>query len=304
MPCMRLPAIALLAACVLHAAPSSAEEDLAGPPAVTAQAWVVADGVTGEILAGHEADTPRKSASTTKTMCALVVLELAAREPAVLEELVTFSRLADATSGSTADIKAGEKVSVRDCLHGLMLPSGNDAGNALAEHFNARLQPPGPESPPLLREPAYKTRRNFIAEMNRHAKRLGLTKTVYRLSYGDGGTATDRTTSAADLVRLGLEAMKNPLFREIVQKQSYQGKVLLPGGKTRLAKWENTNELLKLGGYDGIKTGYTPTAGNCLLARGTHNGRALLVAVLGCSSSEGRFVDARNLCRWIWSRPR
>lgn len=62
----------------------------------------------------------------------------------MLDERVTFSKLADDTAGSTAAVKIGESVPVRDLLYGLLLPSGNDARNALAEHFNARLDPRTP----------------------------------------------------------------------------------------------------------------------------------------------------------------
>ena len=72
----------------------------------------VADGATGKVLASHNGDEPMKAASTTKTMCSLVVLELAKKDPAVLDEEVTFSKLADITEGSTAGIKAGEQRSI------------------------------------------------------------------------------------------------------------------------------------------------------------------------------------------------
>ncbi|MDZ4288491.1 MAG: hypothetical protein U0984_11065 [Prosthecobacter sp.] len=278
-----------------------AAEDLSAPPVTTARAWAIADGGAGKIIASEHGNEPQKSASTTKIMGALVVLNLAQYDPAVLDEMVTISKLADATEGSTAEVKAGEKISVREGLYGLLLPSGNDMGNALAEHLNARLQPPGKESPAKLAESAYRTRRNFIAEMNRMATRLGMHNTCYRLPYGDGGTADDRTTTAEDLVLLAHEAMKNPLFRAIVKTTEYTGKVRLPKGGTRSLHWENTNLLLKLGAYDGIKTGKTPSARFCLVARGEHEGRLLIVVVLGAASDESRFADARNLFRWAWA---
>src|SRR5688572_2469986 len=116
-------------------------DPLDGPPVVTARSWAVADGKTGELLWGHEAATPRKAASTAKMMCAYVVLRLADTDPKVLDETVTFTERADKTAGSTADIRVGESLPVRECLYGLLLPSGDDAGVALAEHFGSRPKP-------------------------------------------------------------------------------------------------------------------------------------------------------------------
>ena len=132
----RLACLALVAAVALLPAASAADA-----PAVSAKGWAVLDGATGDLLWGDHADDPRKAASTTKIMCARVVLGLAAKDPAVLDEVVTITRLADDTPGSSAAVKAGESLPVGDLLYGLLLPSGNDAGNALAEHFHARLAP-------------------------------------------------------------------------------------------------------------------------------------------------------------------
>lgn len=292
-----------LVACVL-CQPIPALEDLSAPPVTTCKAWAIADGNTGALLASHQADEKLKSASTTKMMCAHVVLRLAEADPSVLDEMVTISRLADATTGSTAGLKAGESISVRDGLRALMLPSGNDMGNAFAEHFHARLQPAGAETPDSAKTPGFRTRSSFIAEMNREAARLGMTSTVYRQSYGDGGTDSERTTTARDLVTLAIAAMRNPLFREIVSTPKYTGKVFSGSKKptTRAITWENSNKLLKLGGYDGVKTGMTDLAGYCLVASGEQHGSRLLVVVLGAPTEDVRYAEVRNLFRWWWSK--
>lgn len=287
----------LLAGCATH-------RPAAPPPAVSAKAWAVADGRSGELLRGHNADEPRKSASTTKMMCAYVVLHLAAQQPAVLDEVMTFSKLADDTTGSTSGIRAGEKISVRECLYGLMLPSGNDAGNALAEHFNDRFAPPDER---LLRFGLGSTnlaaRARFIAEMNRTAQRLGLTNTIYRSSYGDGGTPDDRTTTARDLTRLGWHAMQDARFRQYVATQRHETRVQTPDGGERAVAWTNTNQLLPPNaGYDGIKTGTTTQAGECLVSRGWRGDDALIVVVLGSESKPGRYADTRSLYDWAWQK--
>ncbi len=280
------------------------EEDLAGPPVVTAKSWAVADAKTGEVLWESMADEPRKAASTAKMMCAYTVLKLAEKEPALMDEWVTFSKLADDTKGSTADVTEGEKVRVHDCLYGLLLPSGNDAGNALAEHLNKRLaQPDDAMLKSGLDNPLVKSRRNFIAEMNRNARQIGMTHTTYRSAFGDGGTPEDRTTSVRDLCKLAWTAMQIPAFRQYVSTQRHEAEVKGPGKTTRQAVWENSNQLLSLDlGYDGIKTGTTTEAGFCLVASGHRGADHLYVAVLGATSEEARFADVRNLFRWAWTK--
>jgi D-alanyl-D-alanine carboxypeptidase (penicillin-binding protein 5/6) len=274
------------------------------PPQVTAKAWAIADGRTGNLLWGRTADEPRKSASTTKMMCAYVILELAKKNPAVLDEIVTFSELADKTPGSTSGVRVGEQLPVRECLYGLLLPSGNDAGNALAEHFNNRFAPPDEHLRALgLGNTNLATRVNFIAEMNRTAQRLGLTNTIYRSPYGDGGTSNDRTTTVRDLTRLAWFGMKNPHFRHYVGTQHHESDVQTPAGGKRHIAWTNTNQLLPLhAGYDGVKTGTTTQAGACLVSSGWRGKDYLFVAVLGSKSGDGRYVDTKELYRWAWQQ--
>ncbi len=289
-----LPLILLLAGC-------ASIRTKAPAPAVTAKAWAIADGATGKLLWGFHADEPRKSASTTKMMCAYVILQLAETNPSVLDETVTFSKLAGTTTGSTAAIKPGESVAVRDCLYGLLLPSGNDAGNALAEHFNSRFAPPDVAMIEFgLGSTNLSTRANFIAEMNRTARRLGLKHTKYRSSFGDGGTENDRTTTARDLTRLAWNAMQLPSFRHYVGTQKHSCIVRQANGTFRDAAWTNTNQLLGKDGFDGVKTGTTMQAGNCLVASGHRGSAHLISAVLGSTADNDRYTDTRALFDWAW----
>jgi serine-type D-Ala-D-Ala carboxypeptidase (penicillin-binding protein 5/6) len=295
-------AVTLLVLAIAAAGCATARKTSA-PPAVTAKAWAIADGKSGRLLRGFQADQPCKSASTTKIMCAYVILQLAAKDPAVLDETVTFSKLADSTAGSTSGIKVGESVPVRDCLYGLLLPSGNDAGNALAEHFNARFAPPDKAMLAAgLANTNLVTRVNFIAEMNRTARRLGLARTIYRLPYGDGGTDTDRTTTPRDLTRLAWHAMQMPAFKSYVGTKRHECPVHQPDGTFRVTAWENTNKLLGTDGYDGVKTGTTTSAGCCLVASGHRGNGHLISAVLGSKASDDRFTDTRALFDWAWGQ--
>ncbi len=270
-------------------------------PEVTARAWAILDGATGRLLWGKAADERRKTASTTKVMCASVILQLAAKDPGVLDEIVTFSQFADDTPGSTADIKAGESLPVRDCLYGLLLPSGNDAGNALAEHFNNRFDPPDAALIDALSldVESLKTRVNFIAEMNRTAQRWGLTNTEYRSSYGDGGTTAMRTTTAEELGRMAWNALQDERLQAVVRTKEYACKVRKPDGSEREARWENTNKLLGRFGIDGVKTGTTNQAGACLVTHPRIAGQPYVFVVLGANRSEDRFIDTAALIRWF-----
>lgn len=275
-------------------------DPLFGPPFVSAKAWAIADGKTGKILWHYDGNTGRKAASTTKVMCAYVVLELAKKDPNVLDEIVTASKFAADTKGSTAQMKEGSKISVRELLYGLLLPSGNDAGNALGEHFNHLFEPPTEEW--IKNNPKYAERasRNFVAEMNRTAKKLGMTNTIYRIPYGDGGDATVYTTSACDLLKIAYACMQNPLFRKYVSTREHEGIYTEADGSKREVLWTSTNESHSVQGYDGIKDGITRLAGYCLVTSNHRDGDHLLMVVLGSGNKTSRFADTQNLYRWAW----
>lgn len=267
-------------------APKAAER-LDGPPIVSAKAWVIADGKTGKVLWGANEAEARPMASTSKIMTAWIVLRLAADDEKVLDEVVTYSERAAKTIGSSAKLNAGEKVPVKELLYGLLLPSGNDAATALAEHFGSRLGDKKERD----------AEQRFVAEMNRRAKALNLKE----LSYKDPhGLSAENVSSARDLAALAFEAMKDERFRAYVSTRKHDCEVIGPDGNKRKVSWTNTNKLLDIEGYEGVKTGTTTPAGNCLVACGTRSGDRLIVVVLGSTAADGRYVDARNLFRWAW----
>ncbi|MFV1965721.1 MAG: D-alanyl-D-alanine carboxypeptidase family protein [Pirellulaceae bacterium] len=277
----------------LHSEPLSKEpeEDLAAPPLVTCKAWAVADGKTGNILFSSNADRTLDIASTTKIMTAYVVLTLAESDSQVLDEVVVFSERADGTIGSTAGVRTGERVSVRELLFGLLLPSGNDASVALAEQFGDRFPLPAGEkdADPLVR---------FVAQMNRTAKSLGMNNTTYRNPHGltDPGHAS----TARDLITLTHAALRLGSFRHYVSTRQHGCALLGPGGCKRNVVWKNTNRLLAREGYIGVKTGTTSAAGACLVSAGERGDDTLIVVVLGSAVSQARYTDSRNLFRWAW----
>lgn len=267
-------------------------DPLTGRPFVTCKAWAIVDAATGKLVDGEQPEQPLHNASTTKLMTAYLVLRYAAAHPEVLDEVVTFSARADETSGSTAAVRTGESLPVRDLMYGLMLPSGNDASVALAEHFGARLSGGTGVADAAAAHDA------FIAAMNAAAAELGMTATHYDNPHGL--SVATHLSSARDLLRLARAALRLPLLEQIVSTPRYECAVTGPGGYQRTVVWKNTNRLLGIEGYDGVKTGTTTLAGACLISRGRRDGRALLVAVLGSASSEARYTDTRNLFRWGW----
>ncbi|MEX2175629.1 MAG: serine hydrolase [Pirellulaceae bacterium] len=272
-------------------------EPLDGPPLTTCKAWAIGDAKTGELLKGSREEEKLDIASTTKLMTAYLVCELAAADSPVLAETVTFSAAADKTIGSTAGVRTGEQLSVGELLYGLLLPSGNDASVALAEHFGSRVEEAsGRREPPDGATELSATQ--FIAAMNARAAKLGMAETHYANPHGL--TAKEHKSSARDLLKLAHAALQNPLLKKIVGTRQHGTRVVGPGGYERNIVWKNTNRLLATEGYLGLKTGTTDAAGACLVACGERDGRELIVVVLGSASSDARYVDARNLFRWGW----
>ena len=267
-------------------------DPLVGPPFVTAKAWAIADGRTGEVLRGYNESKPVDIASTTKIMTAFVILRLATSEPAILDETVTFSPRADNTIGSSSEVHEGEKLPVRELLYGLLLPSGNDAAVAFAEHFGGRIKSAAGASTgddPLPR---------FIGEMNHVAAELGLRETHF--ANPNGLSAPGHHSSARDLARLAYSALALPMFARYVSTVKHGCTLMGPDGQRRNVVWINTNRLLATEGYDGVKTGTTRAAGECLVASGRRKGDHVIVVILGASSTDARYADARNLFRYAW----
>ena len=272
-------------------------DSLNGPPFVSSKAWIVVDAADGRMVGGYEAETPLDFASTTKIMTAWLVIRYAEQHPEILDETITMSARSDETRGSTADVRVGESLPVREALYGLMLPSGNDMSVALAEHFGSRLSasvvpsPDTSQADPLVA---------FVAAMNAEATRLEMTKTHFTNPHGLTNKA--HLSSVSDLAILARTVISSSLCRQYTSTRQRGATVTGPGGYSRNVLWKNTNELLGTDGYDGIKTGTTDQAGACLVSSAERDGKRLIVVVLGSAASESRYTDSRNLYRWGWQK--
>lgn len=266
-------------------------DPLQGVPFVTCKAWLIVDGASGESIGGHDADRPLDIASTTKVMTAWLVLKHAEQHPDCLDEVLTMSRRADETRGSTSGLRAGEQLTVNDALYGLLLPSGNDMSVALAEHFGQRLVAESEASADPLEL--------FVQAMNAEAAALDLQHTTFRNPHGL--TADRHVSTCRDLITLARTAFNNERFRSVVRTRQFGTTVTGAEGYRRNVVWTNTNRLLRIAGYHGLKTGTTSAAGACLLSTATRGDRRLFAVVLGSAASASRYTDTRNLYRWAWN---
>jgi len=234
----------------------------ASPPPVTASAAVLMDAKTGTVLYAKEAYTKRAPASTTKILTGVLAIELGD-----LQDIVVISKKAGYTEGSTAELRPGERIKLEDLLHGALLPSGNDACVAIAEHLCGREE-------------------IFVELMNHKAKAIGAWDTNFRNPHGLHEPG--HYTTAYDLALIARYALQNRKFQEIVRRKR---RVVEGEDEGWHHYFANTNQLLwEYEGADGVKTGTTMEAGPCLVASATREGRQLISVVLNSADRWGDSV--------------
>jgi D-alanyl-D-alanine carboxypeptidase (penicillin-binding protein 5/6) len=248
-----------------------------GPrPEVAARAWALTDLQSGEYLAGKNASTRLAMGSTDKMMVALVALDLADSGEATLDEEVTVSEEAAAfavPAYSNVGLFPGDVVSIRELIQAALIASGNDASYALAEHLG------GGGAAGVER---------FVEKMNRKVEDLGLPDT--RFQNPTGLDARGQYSSARDLASIARAALQKPLFKETVGTP-----YTTVTTQDRLIEVVSTNELLSLyAPATGVKTGYTPGAGPCLVASAAAGNESYVSVVLG---DEYRFPDSMQLMK-------
>ena len=213
--------------------------------AYSAQAYAVLDADAGILLNGGNEKEQLPMASTTKIMTGLL-----AAESGNLQQIITVSAASAGVEGSSMYLKQGEQLPLQEVLYGLMLCSGNDAAECIAENLGGRNA--------------------FVRRMNERAKQLGLHQTHFDNPSGlDGKT---HYTTAQELAQLAAAALKNPVFAQVVATQSHTS-----GTRTMV----NHNKLLRM--YPdavGVKTGYTMTAGRCLVSAAKREGRTVVAVTL------------------------
>lgn len=276
------------------------DEEIKKPPSVTAKSWALFSSDRG-FLMGKQENKTREVASLTKIMTCYICLKVAESKGINLkEQKVRVSKHAAFMIGTSANLKAGDVFNAIDLLYGLMLPSGNDAAYALAEHFGRVLFPSSPECRRKCEEkclPPHKIKCNkpvrfFLREMNRVAREFGMNDTNYTNPHGLPDMLN--LSTAKDQGELSLRALKDSTFREIVNTQRYTAIALSKERMSREYTWDNTNQLLGRG-YDGVKTGTTLPAGNCLVSSLCRGRRTIVCVVLNSSTTDTRFFEAMKL---------
>ncbi|MFE7324442.1 D-alanyl-D-alanine carboxypeptidase family protein [Streptomyces sp. NPDC057565] len=283
--------VALTAGAVIagSAFASTAQAATLPVPTIAAKGGYVMNNGTAKTLYSKAADTRRATGSTTKIMTAKVVL---AQTNLNLDSKVTiqkaYSDYIVAKGASSARLIVGDKVTVRQLLYGLMLPSGCDAAYALADKFGTGT----------TRAARVKS---FIGKMNASAKSLGLTNTHF--DSFDGISNGSNYSTPRDLTKIASSAMKNSTFRAVVKTKSTTQKVTTSSGGYRYMSWTNTNKLLgSYTGAIGVKTGSGPTAGYCLVFAATRDGKTVIGTVLASTSETTRTADAKKLMDYGFSK--
>ncbi|MFB7865660.1 MULTISPECIES: D-alanyl-D-alanine carboxypeptidase family protein [unclassified Streptomyces] len=266
-----------------------AQAATAPAPSITAPGGFVMNNATGATLFGKAADTRRSTGSTTKIMTAKVVL---AQPHLNLDAKVTidkaYSDYIVSRNASSARLIVGDKVTVRQLLYGLMLPSGCDAAYALADKF-------GTGSTRAARV------KSFIGKMNDEARKLGLRNTHF--DSFDGISNGSNYSTPRDLTKIASSAMKNSTFRTIVKTKSTTQRVTTRTGGYRNMSWTNTNKLLSTySGAIGVKTGSGPQARYCLVFAATRGNKTVIGAVLGSPNEANRATDVKKLLDYGFTR--
>lgn len=252
---------------------------------------IVMEATTGKIIYEKDAFAATFPASTTKIMTAILTLE-----NCKLTDTATVSHDAIFTVpvGYThANLVEGEVLTIDQLLHVLLIPSANDAANVLAEHIAGSIS-------------------SFTTMMNTKAVEIGCQNTNF--VNANGIHSEDHYSTAYDLALIGRYAMQNDIFREIVSTTKY---TLPATNKYPEANrfFNTTNELLKVDNRDrvdnyyysycnGIKTGYTNAAKNCIVASATKDGIEYIVVILGADRTENglsaRYLDCKNLFNYAF----
>ncbi len=236
-------------------------------PGINARSAIVVDFHSGRVLFEKNAYVKRPMASTTKIMTAIVALE-----NGNMDDIVKVSPNAVSIWGSTMHLSAGEELTFKELMYGLLLPSGNDASIAIAEHIGGSVD-------------------GFLKMMNDKAKEIGALNSHFTTPHGLDGSG--HYSTAYDMALITRYALNIPMFNDIVKTKSIQvGKRF----------FTNTNEMLtNYEGADGVKTGYTGKAGRCLVTSATRGDRRFISVVLFCDSRSQRALSSKKILDYTFS---
>ncbi|GAB6170285.1 D-alanyl-D-alanine carboxypeptidase family protein [Clostridium carnis] len=226
--------------------------DLKTPLRVSARCAIAIDGSSKEVLWNQNGYEVVPMASTTKILTSLIAINYGN-----LDRKVTISKNASSIRGSTVGYSAGEEITMRELLFGLMFRSGNDAAIAIAEDIGGSVE-------------------GFANIMNDFAKSIGIIDSHFESPHGLD--SSKHYSSAYDLAILTSKGMESEVFREIVGE-----KVITKDKYNFTRDYQNINKILyRIPGANGVKTGYTGQAGKCLVSSVNYEGRNIIMVVLNC----------------------
>jgi len=243
-------------------------------PHVQAEAAVLLDGDSGEVLFGKKANVRTSVASLTKIMTLFLTAESIDEGKVGLADKVTITPHSASAIPIKIGYKPGEKVSLRELMYASALHSANDAARALAEYLGGSEEA-------------------FARWMSDRARAIGLINTNFVDATGLLPMSSGSYSTAYEMAVLTQTAMGNSLFRRLVRTREFS----LPSRPG--TSISNFNELLgSYPGAEGVKTGTTTPAGYCLAAAAKRDGWRLITIVLGAKSDDGRYESARSLLDW------
>ena len=245
-------------------------------PTIAAKSYMLLDATSGQVLAAHDPDARIEPASLVKIMTAYLAFNAVKEKRLDLQQMIQVSEHAWKVDKDSSKmfIEPRVPVSVNDLLHGLIVQSGNDAAVALAEAV-AGTEP------------------SFVALMNREAERMGLKST--RFANAHGLPHPENYSTARDLAKLAQHMINDhPELYKIYSVKSFTYNKITQSNRNRLLWLDPT--------VDGLKTGYTSSAGYCLIStarrpNGNHD-RRLVSVVLGTDSDRIRAQESQKLLNW------
>jgi D-alanyl-D-alanine carboxypeptidase (penicillin-binding protein 5/6) len=267
-----------------------------------AQSWIVVDNDTGHILASGNPNAKRQVASLTKIATAIVVLDWAEATGTSMATAVEVPPSVTGVGGvNPCGLQPGDRVSLRDLVSAAMMSSDNHAAHTLAHNVGARLPNPQRLAPV----------ENFTAHMNALARKLGMKRTVFLNPHGLDHLTPPPHSTAADMARLTRYAYAHGGFNFYASQPVREISIEGPDGLARAFALRNTNELLGQEGIEGVKTGRTARAGDCLILAASREPlavtnpegqkvaipRRLIVVLLGSSD---RFGEGLSMIRRGW----
>jgi len=243
-----------------------------------AKSAILIEASTGNILYEYNSHEKLAPASMTKIMSLLVIMESIENDMISLNDMVTVSDNASSMGGSQILLETGEEMSVDDLLKGVTIASGNDAVVALAEA-------------------TYGTEENFVKQMNIRTHELGLNDTNFKNAHGLD--EIDHYSSAYDMAMIARELIKH----EKILEYSSIYETYLRENTDRKVWLVNTNKLVRFKpGVDGLKTGYTESAGYCLTSTMKKDGMRVVSVVMGEPSSQVRNSETSGLLDYAFSQ--